>query len=91
MNNLRSKIRAEIDSLRGKNLREIGSGCFRKAYRIQSNKFGSQYKGKVLKVAKSKQGRQANSAEMRTWMTFKGTELERFFCPIYDRSNHFNS
>lgn len=89
MNNLRSKIRAGIDSLRGKHLREIGSGCFRTVYSIQSDEFGSQYKGKVLKVAKSKQGRQANSAEMRTWMTVKGTELEKYFCPIYDRSDDF--
>lgn len=89
MNQLLSKVRAEIDSLRGKHLREIGKGCFRKAYRIQSDKFGSQYKGKVLKVAQSRQGRQANSAEMRTWMTVKGTELEKYFCPIYDRSDDF--
>lgn len=86
-----SKLRHSLDRLRGNDLRRIddGSGTFRNAYRIQTNQFGSDYRGKVVKVAKDARAVEANRAEFQTWMSVKGNQFESYFCPIVDRSGSF--
>jgi hypothetical protein len=80
-----------LDRLRRKHLRRIDDkqGFFRKAYRIQTNSFGEENRGRVVKVALRKEKVRANSAEFQTWMSVSGTPMEQYFSPIRNRSENF--
>lgn len=64
-------------------------GNFRTVYKILSDKFGEQYKGKVLKKGPSNRSISVNRAEFHTWMAVKGTKLDQYFCPIRHKSDSF--
>lgn len=80
-----------IDRLVKNHLRRIdgNQGVYRDVYRIQTDKFGSDYRGEVVKIAKRKRAIEANCSEFQTWMSVSGTKFEKFFCPIRDRSEKF--
>lgn len=82
----RSDIEDELDGFS-----RIGWGFDRTVYRITTEKYGSEYKGKVIKFGSSgKDARTANRKEMETWMALKGEKnLGRHFCPIRDRGKNF--
>ena len=89
MLDIAGELERTIQSLRGKHLTKIGSGLNRQVYRINTNKFGEQYKGKVVKYARQQEMLEDNRKEFSTWMAVKGTTLEQNFCPIRDRSKNF--
>lgn len=73
----------------GNDLTEIGHGISRKVYRINTDRFGADYKGKVIKYAMDTIHIEENKLEFQTWMCVKGTGIENCFCPIRDRSENF--
>lgn len=83
------ELERSVNSLRNKHLTKIGSGLRRDVYRINTDRFGEQYKGKVVKYAQRKSTIKDNRKEFSTWMSVKGTPLEQNFCPIRDRSQNF--
>lgn len=89
MLDIAGELERVINSVRNEHLTKIGSGLNRNVYRINTDKFGDQYKGKVVKYAQRKSTIQDNRREFQTWMSVKGTRLEEKFCPIRDRSQNF--
>lgn len=73
----------EIDYILTKELgaEVIGEGSYRTAYDISNidPEFLQDKDGDIIKVAKEKE---SNRSEVQTYQVIKGTELERFFCPI---------
>lgn len=84
-------LRNNIDRLVKNHLRRIDGnhGVYRDVYRIQTDKFGNDYRGKVVKIAKRERAIEANRSEFQTWMSVSGTDLDKLFCPIRDRSENF--
>ncbi len=82
----RSDIEDEVEGFS-----RIGWGFDRTVYRIETGKYGEEYRGKVIKFgSSSKNARTANKKEMETWMALeKDTELRKHFCPIRDQGKHF--
>lgn len=89
MLDIAGELSRAINNFRDKDLTKLGSGLQRDVYRINTDRFGEQYNGKVVKYAKNKSNIEDNRREFSTWMVVKGTELERDFCPIRDRSENF--
>lgn len=77
------------DELKG--LSRIGWGFDRTVYRIETDRYGEAYEGKVIKFgASSKNARTANKKELETWMALKNDEkLRQHFCPIRDKGKNF--
>lgn len=78
-----SDNKKEIDYILTKELgaEVIGEGSYRTAYDISNidPEFLQDKDGDIIKVAKEKE---SNRSEVQTYQVIKGTELERFFCPI---------
>lgn len=89
MLDIAGELKRVLDNFRGEDLTKLGSGMRRDVYRINTDKFGEQYKGKVVKYASKKSSLEDNRKEFSTWMSVKGTPLEHQFCPIRDRSRNF--
>lgn len=73
-------------------LSNIGSGSFRDAYKILDSKeldINVKNENVILKVSKNKDGIKSNKQEFKTWQAVKGTELEQYFCPVYNRGPEF--
>lgn len=73
-------------------LSNIGSGSFRVAYEIlDSQKLDINMRNEniILKVSKNMDGVKSNKREFQTWQAVKGTELEEYFCPVYNRGSEF--
>ena len=62
-----SEVQRVIRGAKGENLTKIGRGCSRKVYRINTDAFGSDYKGKVIKYARRPTNIEENQLEFRTW------------------------
>jgi len=84
-----SRLKKATNHLVGNDMTELGSGLSRSVYRINTNRFGSMYKGKVVKYAKASSHIKDNKREFQTWMAVEGTSLEKDFCPIRDRSENY--
>lgn len=89
MLDIRGELLRALNNLAGADLTKIGSGIRRDVYRINSDAFGKQYKGKVVKYAQRKETIEDNRKEFSTWMNVKGTKIGNDFCPIRDRSENF--
>ncbi len=78
-----SKI--QEDKLDKPPLKYLGEGVDRRAFLIQTDKFGSNNKGRVLKIQKHGDKGDLcmdNKREVQTWMKVKGNDIGRYFCPI---------
>lgn len=65
----------------------IGTGAYRRAYNVSGldPSFLDESDGDIIKLAKEaeeNQGIKANRKEIQTYQAIKGTEIEKFFCPI---------
>lgn len=84
-----SRLKRATNGLVGNDMTKLGSGLRRDVYRINTNRFGSMYKGKVVKYANDSKNIKDNEREFQTWMAVKGTSLEENFCPVRDRSKNY--
>jgi hypothetical protein len=78
-------LRNNLYALVGKDIVRIDQdkGSYRKVYKIINNiEDTTSYKNCVLKYAKNEQGKIENKREFETWQAVKGTEVEKYFCPI---------
>lgn len=66
------------------NVEKIGRGGFRSVYDISEANIDFLHKkdGNIIKVAMHKRSLKQNRREVQTWQTVKGTDLEKYFCPI---------
>lgn len=79
-----------LDQLEGIN--KIGYGGYRRAFNIKdatSNLEIHNADGDILKVASNRDGIKTNKREFQTWQAVKGTELEKYFCPITNRDPNY--
>lgn len=67
----------------------IESGTTRDVYRINTNKYGADYQGKVIKFARTSNRRMYNKREVQTWTAVKSSNIGSYFCPIrlFDPNN----
>lgn len=84
--------RGELGDISGADF--LGSGTGRIAYRIKDERYGSEYKGKVFKIAiptPNGSARDKNKKELQTWQVVKSNKrLVRHFCPIRDVSKNYS-
>ena len=64
-------------------LKYIARGSDRLAYRIANNRYGEEYRGKVVKIAKDQHSSKNNLLENETWNSVKNTDSGHLFCPVH--------
>lgn len=99
---MRSSIRKKINSLYGEirdlsrdigapeDLEFVGKGTSRIVFRINSGRFGSENRGRVVKFAMNGNGKLDNRLEKETWESVKKTDIQDFFCPIRACEENYN-
>lgn len=74
--------------IKNPNVTELCCGGSRTVFKIQDNsefEFMSEKDGCILKLSKDKGKKyavDANKLEVQTWQAVRGTDLEKYFCPI---------
>lgn len=65
-------------------VQKVGRGGFRSVYNISNADidFLHEADGDIIKVAMYQKSLEQNKREVQTWQTVKGTDLEKYFCPI---------
>lgn len=97
LSNLRDRIIDESKKENPGSLKDaeiLGSGTGRIAYRIENNRYGTEYRGKVFKVAipsPSGSARKTNKRELQTWQAVKSNKkLVDHFCPVRDIAGDYS-
>jgi serine/threonine protein kinase len=88
----KARVKEELDDIKG--LERLGIGTARMVYRIKTDRYGSKYKGKVVKKAiptPDNSAKKDNKREVQTWMTVKGNEnMVKHFCPIREFAQDYS-
>lgn len=73
-----------VDSATPKGLKYIDYGVSRVCFEIRIG----EYTGHILKIERN-EGFSTNQSEVRTWERVKGTDVEKYFCPVVDYGSDY--
>lgn len=95
ISDIRDELESQLRELRGRTrgpdgLIPVQMNSSRNVYRINTDKYGMEHKGRLIKIAPSTSKENENRWETQVWKAARGTSAEKYLCPIRTVANDYS-